>query len=79
MNGWAFRYLLNEMLAPKRSGIRVLRALVREFADLEPSLPKMEMAVRALPQDPGMYALISDAACLPVTHALMERYPAFMA
>ena len=78
MNGRAFRVLLHEMLSPKRSGIRVLRVLAREFPGLAPSLPTMVKAVKALPQDPGMSALITDAACLPVTHALMQRYPAYM-
>ena len=77
MNGRIFRYLLNEMLAPKRSGIRVLHALSIEFPELKARLPAMEHAVRSLSHDPGMVSLVTDAQTLPVTHGLMQRYPAF--
>ena len=76
-NGRIFRFLLNEILAPKRSGIRVLHALVREFPDLKARLPAMKHAVRDLPHDPGMFSLVSDAETLPVTHTMMALYPAF--
>jgi hypothetical protein len=77
MNGWVFRQLLNEMLAPKRSGIRVLRALAADFPELSGMLPGMENAVRELRQDPGIFALVASTETLPVTHAMMDRFPAF--
>lgn len=77
MNGRIFGRLLNEMLAPKRSGIRVLRTLSVEFPELKAGLPAMERAVRSMSHDPGMYSLVSDAQTLPVTHNLMRLYPAF--
>lgn len=77
INGRVFRRLLSEMLAPKRSGIRVLRTLAAEYPELSGLLPQMVTAVRALPQDPGLYPMVVDAETLPHTHALLTRYPAF--
>ena len=77
LNGHLFRGLLREMLAPKRSGIRVLRTLAAEYPELSARLPRMESAVRALPHDPGLYPMVVDAQALPLTHALLKRYPAF--
>jgi len=77
LNGRIFRRLLGEMLAPKRSGIRVLRALAAEYPELSGLLPEMETSVRALPHDPGLYPMVADAETLPLTHTLLARYPAF--
>lgn len=77
LNGRVFRGLLREMLAPKRSGIRVLRALAAEYPELSILRPQMESAVRALPQDPGLYSMVADADTLPFTHELLKRYPNF--
>ena len=77
LNGHIFRRLLNELLAPKRSGIRVLRTLTVEHPELSPLLPRMESAVRDLGHDPGLYSMVSSDETLPLTHALLRRYPAF--
>lgn len=77
LNGRIFRGLLRELLAPKRSGIRVLRTLAAEQPELSPLLPQMETAVRTLTHDPGLYPMVADAEALPLTHALLKRYPAF--
>lgn len=77
LNGRIFRGLLREMLAPKRSGIRVLRTLAAEYPELSALLPQMETAVRALPHDPGLYPMVADAETLSFTHELLKRYPTF--
>jgi hypothetical protein len=77
LNSRVFRGLLREILAPKRSGIRVLRALAVEYPELSVLLPQMETAVRALPHDPGLYPMVADAETLPFTHELFKRYPTF--
>jgi len=77
LNGWLFRRLFREMVAPKRSGIQVLRTLAAEYPELTSKLPQMEAAVRALPHDPGLYPLVVDAERLPLTHRLLGRYPLF--
>lgn len=77
LNGHVFRILVREILAPKRSGIRVLRHLATEFPHLRTRLPEMVNAVRSLPHDPGIYPMLANAEDLPITHALLVRYPAF--
>lgn len=77
LNAAAFRVLVREILAPKRSGLRVLRHLVHEFPGLAKRLPQMERAVRRLCYDPGIHGLVGDPQCLPVTHTLLVRYPEF--
>lgn len=77
LNAWLFRRLFREMVAPKRSGVQVLRTLAVEFPELASRLSEMEYAVQTLPHDPGLYPLVIDAANLPLTHDLLRRYPAF--
>lgn len=77
LNGWLFRRLLREMVTPKRSGLQVLRTLAAEQPELAPLLPQLESAVRALPHDPGLYPVVLNARQMPLTHALLARYPEF--
>lgn len=77
LNGFVFRVLVNEVLAPKRSGLRVLRRLVSEFPELTDSLPQMEKAIRDLRHDPGIYSMVMDPEALPLTHSLLATYPDF--
>jgi hypothetical protein len=77
LNGQVFRVLVREILAPKRSGLRVLRRLASEFRELPAILPQMESAVRSLRHDPGIYPMVMDAKALPLTHALLKEYPDF--
>lgn len=77
VNGWLFRRLLQELVAPKRSGLRVLQALVKDFPSLAPRLPQMLAEVRALGRDPGLCNILSNPLALPLADALQRRYPAF--
>lgn len=76
-NAAAFKRLLHALLAPRRSGIRVLQTLGGEQPSLRPLLPHLIDAVRALPHDPGLYGIITDPVALPFTHRLQARFPAF--
>jgi hypothetical protein len=77
LNAWLFRRALGEVLAPKRSGVRVLQHLVKEFPELGCREQAMTRAVRALGADPGVKAIIDQPARMPVTYRLLASYPAF--
>lgn len=77
LNAWLFRRALGEVLAPKRSGVRVLQHLVKEFPELAGREQVMIRAVRALGVDPGVKAIIDDPHRMPVTYRLLAGYPAF--
>lgn len=78
INGWLFRHLFQAILAPKRSGIRVLEALVVDHPELTSALPRLKAAVRSLRHDPGMLKTVCDRSKMPLTYRLLDRYPEFM-
>jgi len=77
LNAWLFRHALVEILAPKRSGIRVIRRLVQDFPALQHQERAMVEAVRALGVDPGVDAIVSDPIAMPQTRQMIDRYPDF--
>lgn len=78
INGWLFRRLFQAILAPKRSGIRVLEALVVDHPELTSTLPRLKAEVRSLHHDPGILKIVCDRRKMPLTYRLLDRYPEFM-
>lgn len=77
INGWLFSGLFQTILAPKRSGIRVLDRLVVDHPELISVLPRLKVAVGKLRYDPGVLQIVCDSRKMPLTYQLLERYPEF--
>lgn len=76
-NARLFRRLLSEILQPKRSGVRVIEHLVREYPELAPHKRGMIAALRSQGVDPYIRSQLNDVQALPITAALLQSYPEF--
>ncbi|MCP5155254.1 MAG: diiron oxygenase [Ectothiorhodospiraceae bacterium] len=72
-----FRRLLAEVVAPRRSGVAVIRRLCREFPPLAAHEAVMVGEVRALGQDRGVRDLLDDPRRMPTCAALARSHPEF--
>ena len=75
--GALFRRLFNELTAPKRSAIAVIRRLVLEFPRLSARERDMVRAVRAQTRDAGMAHTLAQTSNMPISSALMRTHPQF--
>ena len=76
-DGRLFQVFFRRVLSPRHSGPNVVRYLAREDPSLESRCPEMLRQLRRLPRDPGLTRLLEDPEAMPVTHAMLGRYPGF--
>lgn len=77
VGAWLFRRLFDELMAPRHSGVRVIRHLAREFPGLSSDVETMVAEVRAMGRDPGMAMLLQDPAAMPISRGLLHSHPGF--
>ena len=77
LNARILRHFMNEYMSPKRGGVRVIRHLCKEFPALLQSEAAMIRAVRQQSPDPLIWGAINNAAAMPATNKMMQRYPQF--
>lgn len=77
VNAGLFRLLFRDILAPKRSGPRVLMRLLEEFPELGRHRKEMSKALRGAKVDLGLRAILVDRREMPLTHALLDAHPRF--
>jgi hypothetical protein len=77
LNARLFRIFMNEILAPKRSGIAVVRHLVKEHPELAPRLPAMISDIKALRYDPRFLNNFFSEERMPYTYFLFNDIPDF--
>src|SRR5262249_986023 len=65
------------LLAPSRSGARVVAQLVAEFPELRPHARTMVRELRRLDRSPAYQALMYSRETTPLTFALFDRFPEF--
>jgi hypothetical protein len=78
INAALFKWMMGEYFTtPKRSGLRVVHELIREFPDLKPLWPQLRRQILAL-RDHGDFRLISySREVTPKTFARFDRCPEF--
>ena len=77
LNGRILKLAIREMLAPKRSGIAVLRQLINEHSELRPQQQQLEQATRALKNSDEFFNALFAPDRLPVMHKLFCEFPEF--
>ena len=77
LQGGLLKRVMREVLAPKRSGIAVLRQLVSEFPELQDRERTLTAAVRGLKDSPDFFQALFGPRSLPVTYGLFEEFPEF--
>jgi len=71
-------WMVGEYFAtPKRSALRVVTALVREFPELRPQYPKFSRQLRALGTDPGYRRSLYCRENVPLTFKRFDAWPEF--
>jgi len=65
------------LLAPSRSGARVVAQLVAEFEELRPRAAEMVRELRQLDRSPEYQAMMYSRETTPLTFALFDRFPEF--
>jgi hypothetical protein len=65
------------LLAPSRSGARVVERLVTEFPELRPRAAEMVGELRRLDRNLEYQALMYSRGTTPLTFALFDRFPEF--
>lgn len=78
VNARLFAWMMGEYFTtPKRSGLRVVAALVREFPDLQPLWPEIKSQMISLDRNPEFNALCYSREVTPKTFARFDRWPEF--
>lgn len=65
------------LLAPRRSGARVVAQLVAELPELRPRARELVRQLRRLDHDPAYQAMMYSRESTPLTFALFDRFPEF--
>lgn len=65
------------LLAPSRSGARVVAQLVAEFPALGPLAPRLVREMRALDRSAAYQSMMYSRRTTPLTFALFDRFPEF--
>lgn len=65
------------LLAPSRSGLRVLSQLVAEFPELRPLAPSFAAELVALDRSPAYQSMMYSRQATPLTFELFDRFPEF--
>jgi hypothetical protein len=65
------------LLAPSRSGVRVVSQLVAEFPDLRPLAPVLVRELKALDGSAAYQSMMYSRQTTPLTFALFDRFPEF--
>lgn len=65
------------LLAPSRSGLRVVAQLVAEFPDLRPRGPVLVRELKALDGSAAYQSMMYSRQTTPLTFALFDRFPEF--
>lgn len=77
LQGALLKRVMRELLAPKRSGVAVVRQLASEFPALRRHEPALVAAVRGLKDSPAFFNDLFGPSRLPVMHAMFREFPEF--
>jgi hypothetical protein len=78
-NAGLLRWLIGEFfVTPKRSNMRVIEELSREFPELKPQLEKMRGQLLALHDHPGWNLSLHSKVTVPKTIARLQANPEFV-
>ena len=78
MTARLFRFFLGSvLLMPVYSTTRVIKALAKEFSDLQPLVPRMLRELRGLQIDDRYHEMMYSRRTTPITFALLDRFDEF--
>lgn len=77
LNATLLHRFMGEYMTPKRGGLRVIRHLCREFPELGKREALFLAAIRRQSPDPLISGALASSRAMPVSNALMARFPEF--
>ena len=77
LNGRILKSTIREFLAPKRSGIAVIRKLAQVHPELLPRQHEFERAIRRLKNEPTFFEALFSREKLPVMNAMFNEFAEF--